>query len=156
MVMQPSTSTDPGMVHAEIDMGVRKGTEMDDRPLIGFADVKAYQDSGRGVQLKRFGLVMRAPSTNGIPGGGVAVIMPADKFQKWWGQGYRPTKTAEDHSLYEFAPPPAPTRWLASMVEEAIAAGDPIPEDMAPAGYYGPTFAARKRRGSRSETDQPE
>lgn len=136
-----------GIVLAEPDLDIRKGTEMDDeRPLISTAEVIATQKAGNGQSLARYAVVMRAPDDRGNPGAGNVVKMPADLFQKWYGQGYRGTNGVTDHTLFVYPKHQPVTRWLPSMIEEAITRGEAIPEDMCPPGYYGPTFVPPKRK----------
>lgn len=150
MTMQVPAPEAPGVVQAERDMAIRRGGGMDDtRPLIAYDELRELQESGQGVRLRRYGVVMRAPDRAGSPGVGAVVAMPAEKFQKWIGQGYRPTEGVEDHDLHPFPEPPPPRQWLPSMVEDAMALGEPIPEEMAPVGYLGQTFKLKPKVTSR-------
>ena len=154
MTMQMPAPTAPGVVEAERDMAIRRGGGMDDtRPLIAYDELRELQDAGQGVRLRRYGVVMRAPDRAGAPGAGAVVAMPAEKFQKWIGQGYRPTQGVENHELRPFPEPPPPRQWLPSMVEDAMALGEPIPEEMAPVGYLGETFKL-KPKASRSRASK--
>lgn len=96
---------------------------------------------------------MRAPDRAGTPGVGAVVAMPAEKLQKWIGQGYRPTQGVEDHEVHEFPERPPPRQCLPSMVEDAMALGEPIPEEMAPVGYLGQTFKL-KPKATRARTSK--
>jgi hypothetical protein len=147
MVMHVPAPTAPGVVQAERDMAIRRGGGMDDtRPLIAYDELRALQEAGRGVKLRQYGVVMRAPDRDGTPGAGAVLALPAEKFQKWIGQGYRPTQSVEDHAVREFPAPPPPLQWLPSMVEDAMALGEPVPEEMAPTGYMGVTFKLKPKR----------
>lgn len=144
MTMQVPAPTAPSMVEAAPDLTIRRGGGVEDtRPLISYTEVKEMQASGQGVRLRQYGVVMRGPGKAGA-GAGAVIAMPAEKLQKWIGQGYRPTQGVSDHDLYEYPAAPPPIRWLPSMIEEAIDAGEKIPEDLAPAGYSGPTFKVER------------
>lgn len=125
----------PDLFLAERDTSLRRGGGMEEeRPVLAFADIERVTARSDGAgQIRKFAIVMRAPGREG-PGTGQVELMPAEKWLKWWGQGYRPEGWVDP------GPPPPPSRWLPSMIEDAIAAGLPIPEEMKPVGYYGPTF----------------
>ena len=131
-------AVDPDVFFAERDFDLRRGGGMEeDRPMILYTDIEKVlaRPDGAG-QIRKFAVAMHGPTKAGVGTDPIAIAMPAEKFQKWWGQGYRP-------SGYVAPPaPPPPTRWLPSMVDDAIAGGLPIPEEMRPPGYYGPTFKA--------------
>lgn len=168
MVMTPPTASRPNLVYAEPDADMRRGGGMSgERPLISYDEMVAMWQAGRGPQFVKYAIAMRPPNRAGQPGVGAPMQMPAEKFQKWFGQGYRPTKSPTDHDLYEFPEPPSPNRWLPSMVDDAISNGQPIPASLAPAGYIGPVFddaAARtmvrpdgtpiRKRGTRAQAEQ--
>lgn len=145
--MQAAVSANPELVTGGPDLDIRRGYDAsEERQVISFdqyQSIPAGPDRPRTV--RRYAVLMRAPKMDKKgrlleAGGGEAVAMPAEKFQKWFGQHYRPTKSLDDLSLYEYPEPPAPTRWLPSMIDDAIAEGKPIPSEMRPAGYMGPTF----------------
>ena len=153
------TRQNPAMVSAARDMGIRKGGGMDTgRPVISYAELKEAQHGGKGDGLRRFAIVMRMPdSRTGEPGAGPAVAMPAEKAQKWFGQGYRfcvggppPAGSAEnyDTTLVDERPAPvdADRQWVPSMVSDGMAKGEPIPIEMAPPGYVGPMFSLKELR----------
>lgn len=154
--MQAVTAEHPDIVSSSPDFNLRRGIGYGDeesRRIVTFAQYEqamALQDGSGRRQVRRWGLVMRPPVINKrgqveTYGGGEPVVMPAEKFLKWFGQGYRPCKGPDDHDLYEFPAPPPPARWTGSMVEDAIAEGRAIPEDMAPAGYMGPVFKTQRQ-----------
>lgn len=129
-------AVDPDLFLAERDTSMRRGGGMeDDRPRIAYTDIEKVLARADGAgQIRKFSVVMHGP-VNGVPGADpTPIAMPAEKYQKWWGQGYRP------QGYVDLGPPPPPTRWLPSMIEGAIDEGKPIPEEMKPLGYYGPTF----------------
>jgi hypothetical protein len=150
MVMQTPTIQHPELVQAERDMVIRRSGGLEEtRALLSYDEVSEMRESGQGSQLRRFGIVMRGPDRKGEPGAGAVVALPAEKFQKWFGQGYRPTKSVEDHELIEYPEPPEPQMWLPSMVEDAIGRGEAIPEELAPVGYMGEMFSLKERREAR-------
>ena len=150
MVMQTPTIQHPELVQAERDIAIRRSGGLEEtRALLSYEEVSEMQASGQGSQLRRFGIVMRGPDRKGEPGAGAVVALPAEKFQKWFGQGYRPTKSIADHELIEYPEPPEPQMWLPSMVEDAIARGEPIPEELAPVGFMGEMFSLKARRAER-------
>lgn len=144
--MQAAAPASPDVIGTP-DLNIRRGVGFgDDRTLISYEQYRAIMQQPDGPsRIRRMAVVMRAPLVNKRgqieqAGGGEVVAMPAEKFQKWYGQHYRPTVSVEDHDLYEFPEPAPPTRWLPSMIEEAIAQGLPIPRELKPAGYAGPVF----------------
>ena len=150
MVMQTPTIQHPELVQAERDMAIRRSGGLEEtRALLSYDEVQEMQASGQGSQLRRFGIVMRGPDRKGEPGAGAVVALPAEKFQKWFGQGYRATKSIQDHELVEQPAPPEPQMWLPSMVEDAIGRGEAIPEELAPVGYMGEMFSLKARRAER-------
>lgn len=144
--MQAAVTERPDLVQGSPDLNIRKGVGYgEDRTHISYPQYEALMQTPEGrARVRKLAVIMRAPlvGKNGAitPGAGEPVAMPAEKFQKWYGQGYRPTNGVDDHSLYEFPTPQPPNRWYPSMVEEAIARGEPIPRDLKPAGYSGPVF----------------
>lgn len=147
MTMQALAPTRPDLVVAGPDLNIRKGVGYgEDRTMVSYAQYLTLMETPEGrARVRKLAIVMRAPlvDKNGRiqqPGGGEVVAMPAEKFQKWFGQSYRPTVSTEDYGLYEFPAPPPPNRWLPSMVEEAITQGLPIPRELKPPGYAGPVF----------------
>jgi hypothetical protein len=149
MVMETPTIQHPELVQAERDMAIRRSGGLEEtRSLLTYAEVRELQERGQGSQLRRYGIVMRGPDRVGEPGAGAVVALPAEKLHKWFGQGYRPTRSLEDHELVAFPEPPEPAMWLPSMVEDAIARGEPIPEELSPAGYMGEQFSLKKRRAA--------
>ena len=124
-------------VEADLDFDLRRGGGVeDDRPLLSYAEFELMQ--ARGVRPSRYALVYLAPPEKG----GLPIAMPAEKHGKWFGQGYRPVvgmreNGTMDLTLWEYPEPPMPVRWTPSMIENAIAHGDPIPEHVAPPGYIG-------------------
>ena len=136
--MAPAQPASPGLAHAEPDLEVRKGGGMtgDGRIEIPYRDLPRMREAG--VDLHRYAIMYYGPTKQG-PGTdrSVGLLMPAEKEHKWFGQGYRPVD-------FEPVEPPEPTFWQQSMVESAIANGDPIPEEMAPKGYFGPTFSGKE------------
>ena len=124
---------------SEPDMEIRRGNGVDDeRAVLTWAE---YQERrGSGLNMARYALPMRERGRDGQPGTGSPVLMPAEKYLKWYSQGYRPVASTEDFTVVEFPPAPRPTRWFPSMVEEAIQNGEPIPSELRPPGYFGPTF----------------
>jgi hypothetical protein len=153
MTMQAVAPSNPDIVVAQPDLNIRKGIgfgEDGGRTIVSYAQYEAAMKTPNGpAQVRKWAIVMRGPAIDKAgrmvqPGGGEAVAMPAEKYIKWFGQGYRPTNGVEDHSLYVFPAPPTPISWLPSMVEEAIANGEAIPAELAPAGYSGPVFETRR------------
>ena len=145
--MQAATAEHPDIVTGGPDLDVRRGYDAsEDRQVISYAQYLSIpRGSDFARQVRRFAVLMRAPKMDKKgklleAGGGEAVAMPAEKFIKWFGQHYRPTKSLDDLDLYEYPEPADPTRWLPSMLEDAIAEGRPIPSEMRPLGYVGPTF----------------
>lgn len=150
MVMQTPTIQHPELVQAERDTAIRRSGGLEEtRALLSYEEVREMQTSGQGSQLRRFGIVMRGPDRKGEPGAGAVVALPAEKFQKWFGQGYRATKSVQDHELVEQTEPPEPQMWLPSMVEDAIGRGEAVPEELAPVGYMGEMFSLKERREAR-------
>lgn len=145
--MTMPAAADPDMAFAERDDTMLRGGGMEsDRPYVTWGQLQALQKAGRGADLRKYALIMRMPSAKGVPGAGVPVAMPAEKQQKWYGQGFRPCVSVDDTSLVVFPTPPEPRVWLPSMVEESISRGEVIPEEMAPAGYIGPTMSIKALR----------
>lgn len=145
--MTMPAAANPDMAFAERDDTMLRGGGMDsDRPYVTWGQFLALQNAGRGAELRKYALIMRMPTAKGAPGAGPPVAMPAEKQQKWYGQGFRPCVSVDDLSLAYFPPPPEPRVWLPSMVEESIARGEVIPEEMAPAGYIGPTMSIKAMR----------
>ena len=145
--MQAAVASNPELVTGGPDLDIRRGYDAsEERQVISYDQYQAIPAGpDRPRAVRRYAVLMRAPKMDKKgrlleAGGGEAVAMPAEKFQKWFGQHYRPTKSLDDLSLYEFPEPPAPTRWLPSMIDDAIAEGKPIPREMRPAGYMGPVF----------------
>jgi hypothetical protein len=115
----------------------RKGGGVNDDRIIeeDYTALDGYRARG---MIMRVAVPMHPPNNKGVVDMTTEpMLMPADKYQKWFGRGFRPVNYVE--------PVPAPpTRWLPSMVEEAIAEGKPIPEELRPQGYIGPTFVIKR------------
>lgn len=129
---------DPNMVFAELDFAQRDnlrigGGVQEERPIINWAQLVAAR-ARRPSAIRRYFIVMWGPRGKGDG----PYRMPAEKAQKWWGQGYRPVD-------WVYKPPPFPRRWVPSMIEDAIDKGIPIPAEMAPDGYGGPVFRIKRR-----------
>lgn len=137
--MQVAAPENPDVAFAERDYAIRKGGGMtEDRPLISWAEYLQLR-AGRRDQLRKYAIAYYGPNAKTGERGGdrsQPLAMPAEKHAKWWAQGYKPVDYIDP------GPPPPPRRWLPSMVEEAIDKGEPIPEEMRPVGYFGPTFKA--------------
>ena len=145
--MQAATAEHPDLVTGGPDLDIRRGYDAsEDRQVISYAQYLTIPSGpDRARNMRRYAVLMRTPKIDKKgklleAGGGEVVAMPAEKFLKWYGQHYRPTQSVNDHALYEFPTPPEPTRWLPSMIEDAIAEGRAIPNEMRPLGYVGPTF----------------
>lgn len=148
MTNMPVTA-DPDLAFAERDLSMLKGGGMEsDRPYITWGQLVALRKAGRGQELRKYALIMKMPGgvKNGTPGAGAVIAMPAEKVDKWYGQGYRACLSSDDLTLVEFPTPPEPKVWFPSMVEEALQRGEVIPEEMAPAGYIGPTLSIKAMR----------
>ena len=116
---------------ADLDLQMRRGGgERAVRPVISYKELDYYRSKN---MITTVDVAMHMPNEKGVPSDmrTTIVAMPAEKYQKWWKQGYRPQN-------YVHVEPKPPVRWLASMVEDAIDKGESIPEQMVPDGYMGP------------------
>lgn len=158
MTMQMPTeqaSDDNPILSAEAsrDMGLRRGGGIQtDKPPISYRHYREAIEAGAGKSLANYGIVMRMPDKRGAPGAGPVVLMPANKATKWFGQGYRFCAGERrgdgsfDDTLIVHRTDSTPRRWVRSMVEDGMALGEPIPEEMADPGYTGPTFSLKAQR----------
>ncbi len=160
MTMEMTKPANPALtgVSAARDMGIRRGGGMEsDLPVLSYANMVEAQKAGMGVNLRRYSVIMRMPTNKGVPADQIAdheelpplVRMPANKANKWYGQGYRFVDGTDDGAggynteLVVHVQDATPRQWLPSMVSDAIYAGEPIPAEMAPPGYTGETFPLR-------------
>ncbi len=149
----PTPMTMAGAAHPDLAMGTAEIPDVVGEVRWGFSprDSKspiAYEDmlkvrSQRGGEVKRYCCFYRAPNKKGEPGQGDVWALEAQKDMKHRAKGYRPLSREglrDGHTLWEAGPPPPPARWSASMIQDAVQKGQPIPQSMAPKGYFGPTF----------------
>lgn len=118
-----------GVVQSERRVPLGPGVT-DDRIIVSWDEFLSLK--AKDANIRRYAVIYLAPG-NGGKGTGSRKAMACEKHLKWWAQGYRPL------GYVQTAPPP-PRQWLKSMIEDAIALGQPIPEEMRPPGYSGPTF----------------
>lgn len=111
------------------DLIAQVGDAAEGRQAVNYPTYMAL--AAKNVNLSQFSVKFHSrPNKQGQR---VIVHLPADKFQKWFGEGYMPVDYVEPT-------PPAPTMWSQSMVEDAIMEGRAIPSSMTPPGYAGPVF----------------
>ncbi len=134
---QPTAPATPD-VRADfaLDLEMQRGGGMNSsRPVISYNDLQEYRLAQRVTQVA---VAMHPPTQQGhVNMDSPLVALPAEKYHKWFGKNWRPDG-------YVTPTPPPPTRWLQSMIEEAMNKGEPIPEEMRPPGYMGPTFQIQR------------
>lgn len=130
MVTQTSeVESGPASVQVERRVPLGPGVT-EDRIIVPWAE---YLELKRAdANLVRYAVAYLTPGAKG-PGTGPQKAMACEKHLKWWGQGYRPVGYVQLQAV-------PPKQWLPSMIEDAIALGQPIPEEMRPPGYSGLTF----------------
>lgn len=123
-------------ISAAPDFAIRKGGGMtDERPVLSWPEFLELKSGPNRNRVRRYALAYYGPHAKTGERGWdrTPILMPAEKHQKWWGQGYLPIG-------YVQLPERPPRRWLPSMIEDAIDKGLPIPEELRPPGYYGPVI----------------
>lgn len=140
--MEPAAPANPGLIAAGPDEEaiIRGAGVGDDREIVSYTQLDAMVRAGRNI--RKLAVAYHPPDARGRPGAHPSIVaLPAEKDVKWFGRGYRPVG-------WEAPVVPEPRLLLPSMVEELIEKGEPVPEEMAPPGYLGPTYSLKERRAA--------